>query len=249
MTSLFIQSIKKNIITFCTIPLLILIFSPAYAQFESNPCKCCDDYLKKLFRGKSLEVFYAPSGSASSSFLLPDGPAPKIIPATDAAPPDDAAYEAWTCRYSSSKITDNDPKTAWVEGADGQGIGEVLIIECLDLGKPVKIWAGYGKSAGIFTSNSRPKTIRIVIASGETRGATQNGMMYENLKVIAEKVVSLNDINGYQSLPLPVFKTETYFSIKLDGQMEYKYFLGIEILEVYPGSKYKDTCISEIVNK
>ena len=135
-------------------------------QMESFPCKNSNPELKNLFKGqiiKSLNVHecYGPGlGNLSSSFLMPSGPAPKIIEDTEGGPPNDDAYVNWTCTYTVGKITDNDPKTAWVEGVKGYGTGEVIIVPCLDLTKPVKIWAGYGKSEAVYSTNSRPKKVR-----------------------------------------------------------------------------------------
>jgi hypothetical protein len=225
-----------------------------HAQFESYPCKCCNTGLKDLFKGEVLKSIYIHGcegpglGDLSSSFLLPSGTPPKIIESND-GPPDDAAYVKWTCRYSVGNISDNDPKTAWVEGVEGQGIGEVLIVPCLDFKRPVRIWAGYGKSDEVFMSNSRPKTIRAVIIRSLHGEPVQEGTVYNSLSIIAEETVSLADKNGYQNLPVPEFNVESYLPADFDHKVEYQYFLGIEIKEVYPGSKYEDTCISEITNE
>jgi hypothetical protein len=225
-----------------------------YAQFESFPCKCCNPNLKDLFKGEVYKSLYIQGcdGSGhenlSSSFLMPSGTPPKIIEYAD-GPANDAAYVEWTCRYSVGRISDNDPKTAWVEGVQGQGIGEVLIVPCLDLKKPVKIWAGFGKSDAVFSSNSRPKKIRTVVIRTPHGDPTQYGAEYKDLTIIAEGTAFLIDKNGYQNLPVPKFNIELYLPKDFDQKVEYQYFLGIEILEVYPGSKYEDTCISEITNE
>jgi len=236
------------------IPLLFIAVVPAYTQQDSFPCLCSNSELKNLFKGETLNSLfvlncYGPGlGSMSSSFLLPGGSSPKVIPNEDGTPPDDSAYVEWTCRYSPGNIADYNPATAWVEGADGQGIGEVVIVPCLELEKPVKIWAGYGKSSTVFYANSRPKKIKVVVIRSEPVGASQYGTNYANLKVIASKEISLQDENAYQNLMIPDFKKD-FFNSSIYGDItEYRYFLGIEILAVYPGKKYKDTCISEVIN-
>lgn len=232
---------------------LMLISICSYGQMESFPCKNSNPELKALFKGeviKSLYVHdcYGPGlGNLSSSFLMPSGTPPKIIE-VEGEPPDDGAYVKWTCTYSAGNISDDDPKTAWVEGVKGAGIGEVLIVPCLDLSKAVKIWSGYGKSEATFTTNSRPKTIRTVIIRADPGEPSQYGTNLLNLKVIAEAQVNLTDKNAYQPLPLPAFKSESHFSAVLGRNIEYLYLLGIELLEVYQGTKYEDTCISEIGN-
>ena len=63
---------------------------------------------------------------------------------------------------------------------------------------------------------------------------------------MASKEVSLIDRNGFQPLGIPNFSKGTY---EFQGQQwEYNYWLVIEILEVYPGTKWTDTCISEVRN-
>ncbi len=234
---------------------LFFLFSwgSVMAQEESFPCKAANPELKKLFAGQKIaqlyvHACYGPGLQAmASSYLKASGMAPKIIEDPEGGIPDDTDYVNWTCKYSMGNIADNNPATAWVEGVNGYGIGEVLIVPCLDLNMPVKIWAGYGKSASSFSNNSRPKVVRLAIIQAEMDGATQYGTVYKNLHMVSQSIVVLKDINGYQNLPTPYFKPSTY----RDGenQLDYTYFLGLEIIEVYKGDKWDDTCISEIRNK
>lgn len=234
--------------------LLLAISIRLSAQMESFPCKSSNPELKTLFSGAVIKSFNIHDcygnglGNCSSSFLMPSGTAPKIIE-TEGEPPDDGAYVKWTCTYSAGNISDNDPKTAWVEGVKGYGVGEVIIVPCLDLNKPVKIWSGYGKSESVYTTNSRPRKIRTVIIRADPGSPSQYGKNYENLKVISEASVILSDKNGYQNLAIPEFTSDSFFSKTFNTYMKYEYLLGIEILEVYPGTKYDDTCISEINNE
>ena len=186
------------------------------------------------------------SGSLASSFLMPSGTPPKIeVPQDDA--PDYSPLEAFTCRYAPGLVTDGDTKTAWVEGSKDYGIGELLIVSCIDLKSPVQIWAGYGKSPAIFTQNSRPKKIKVLVVQSDAGDPTQYGSYYRNLKVINQAVAELKDLNGFQPLAVPAFTASSYKD-KDQNIREYNYFLGIVILDVYRGTKYSDTCISEIKN-
>ena len=235
--------------------LCLLAFINTFGQNESYPCNCCNTNLKKLFHGEVLDNLnvHACWGSGlhdlSSSYLKPEGTAPKIIEDPDGGVPDDGAYVTWTCKYSMGNVQDKNPKTAWVEGVDGPGIGEVIVVPCLDLSKPVKIWIGYGKSDAIYKANNRPSKVRAVIIKAEKFGAPQEGYTYENLSIISEMIVALEDKNDFQPLPIPSFKPESYFSSRFGEETDYMYFLGLEILDVYKGSKYDDTCISEIANQ
>jgi len=235
--------------------LSLLIIAPLniFAQEESFPCKEANPLLKELFNGQGLENLYihdcyGPGLQAlSSSYLKASGVAPKIIEDPDGGIPEDTDYVNWTCKYSMGNISDNNPSTAWVEGVKGYGIREVLIVPCLDLTKPVEIWGGYGKSTASFSTNSRPKTVRLIIIQAQMEGATQYGSIYKNLHMVSQSIAELEDINDYQSLKIPYYKPASY--LKIGDQQRYNYFLGIEIMDVYKGSKWDDTCISEIRNK
>ena len=183
------------------------------------------------------------------------------------------------CQYAPLKVIDGNPKTAWVEGVEGQGVGAELIPpQSLNTNKPVKIWAGYGKSRKLFRRNSRPKHIEVAIIRskivyGDPHDATECYETYSSLKIVAKHKITLKDVNAYQNLPLPKFKTETYSDFSdgyymMEGEerqfyeeslkkgkplyekstQSYDYFLKIKILSVYPGTKYSDPAISEIVN-
>lgn len=92
--------------------------------------------------------------------------------------------------------------------------------------------------------------------------------------VAASHEVDLRDFNGYQGLPVPEFRREHYLEypmewLLMDGTermihqekvdageavpfelepTEYTYLLRLTLLEVYPGSRYADTVITEIGN-
>jgi hypothetical protein len=224
----------------------------SYSQYGENfSCKCCNSSLKVLLDGKSVDKIYVHScnGTGSSdlatSFLMPSGTPPKIDTSDGAA--DYSPLEAWTCRYAPGLVTDGDTKTAWVEGAKDYGVGELIIVACLDLKKPLQIWAGYGKSPAIFTQNSRPKKIKTMIIRADNPNASQYGTWYEHLQVIKQTEIELKDLNGFQTLSIPSFEISKYVD-KNQNNTEYNYFLGIVILDVYKGTKYSDTCISEIKN-
>ena len=103
---------------------------------------------------------------------------------------------------------------------------------------------------------------------------SQTSHGYSDLTVVATHTVELKDINDYQPLELPDFSvckykdfpeeyyymdgTDLYFYEKnlKEGKREpykkkfwdYAYFLKLKTLDIYKGTKYDDTCISEIKN-
>jgi hypothetical protein len=239
----------KSILTM----VLVVTFVTGYSQEGENfSCKCCNSSLKVLLEGKSVDKLYVHGcsgtgmGNMATSFLMPSGTPPKIVEVEGEAP-DYSPLENFTCRYSPGLVTDGDVKTAWVEGVDDYGIGELIIVSCIDLKKPLQIWAGYGKSPEIFAQNSKPKKIKTLIIRGDNPGYTQYGTWYYNLQVIKQMDVELKDFNGFQPLTIPSFEITTYVDLN-ENKTEYNYFLGIVIMDVFKGTKWSDTCISEIKN-
>lgn len=226
-----------------------------FPQEESFPCLEANPELSELFKGKVLEHLYIHDcfgvgmGELATSFLKPSGTSPKIIQdPRGEEPPEDTDYVNWTCQYSPGQIADGNIATAWVEGINGYGIGEVVIIPCLDLKKEIEIWNGYGKSLKLYKYNSRASKIKVSVIRAKMDGVTQYGTMYKDVKVISSNIVNLKDVNFYQIIKIPNYKVETYFYEAFDKEIEYAYFLGVEILDVYKGVKWDDTCISEIRN-
>lgn len=227
--------------------------SVVWAQFDTFPCEKANTLLKQLTSGKTIKQLYVHDcsgtgmGNMSSSFLSASGKAPAKV--TDPEDPNWSKYEEWTCKYSAGNISDKNKKTAWVEGVDGSGIGELVLVACLDFNKPIRIWNGYGKSANLFKANARVKQARLYIIRAEIHDVTQYGTIHSNLKAIATNEVTLLDKNGYQKLFVPSFTANTYFNELMQQETDYTYFLAIEIRSVYKGSKYSDTCISEVNNE
>ncbi len=223
------------------------------AQEESFPCSDHNPYLKQFFSSGHLDNLYVHScfgeglGGMCSSFLMPSGDPPEIIEDPD-GPPDDGAYVAWTCRYSPGNLQDGNIATAWVEGEPGQGIGEIVIVPCLNLDEPVEIFAGYGKSEKLFSDNSRPRRIRLAVIEAKMEGHTQYGILYNDLNIITDTIAELKDLPEFQRVEIPDFDKRKYVWDGNNTEMECAYFLGIEIRDVYAGSRWDDCCISEIRN-
>ena len=118
--------------------------------------------------------------------------------------------------YGPRNLTDGNDKTAWVEGSDGQGLGEFVVLE-FDSARAVRglaIRNGYDKSPDIFTKNSRVKDMELRFSSGDSIEAT------------------LKDEPGTQYVTL--------------SQPIRAKWIELVIRSVYPGSKYSDTAINEL---
>jgi hypothetical protein len=129
-------------------------------------------------------------------------------------------------RYDAGRAHDRDLNTAWVEGGEGDGVGEFLEYT-IDTSKHqgdsllkvtgLRIYNGYRKSKELWQDNSRVKRLK----------------MYVNGKPYA--IISLKDAYNCQTVELG--------TVELKPE---KTMLKFEIMEVYKGRKYSDTAITEI---
>lgn len=178
----------------------------------------------------------------SSSFLQASGKKPTPNEGVDMNDPDDAEMQMiaefdWSCMYSAERVKDGNPKTAWVEGVAGHGEGEVVIAR-VDISKPIEIYNGYGKSQRLFETNSRIAKAKIHFLSSSELMIGQGGNTYSKLRIVKTAETLLEDTNGYQTLKVTSPPTQ-------EGQTT---FIALEVVTVYPGSKYSDTAVSEIRN-
>lgn len=159
--------------------------------------------------------------------------------------------------HSWESIKDNNLSTAWVEGKDGDGIGEWAIIpikgpyQYLDyedgiLNKKLevllKINNGFCKNESTYSNNNRVKKAKItiyevpLIAYEDFRGT----QALEEPCIMYETEITLEDIITQQKF---LFNC----SPKAKYESGYLYlYVQLTILDVYPGKKYQDTCISEM---
>lgn len=125
--------------------------------------------------------------------------------------------------YKVQNVHDFNLNTVWVEGAEGYGIGETIemIVEGNQIGLAIthiEIINGYVKSNKMWEENTRVKTLML----------KKDGQPY--------KVLLLEDSKDVQSFEIGY--------IGIGGKEDI--VLDFEIMDVYPGSKYKDTAITEL---
>lgn len=133
-------------------------------------------------------------------------------------------------KYDGQNAHDLSYKTAWVEGDDGDGIGEYLLYH-FSAASPritkIIVVNGYVKSSSAWKNNSRVKKLK----------------MYIDDKALA--ILYLSDTRGEQSFdfePIGLSDRENWEKVKGLPPWTMKF----EILEIYPGAKYKDVAITEI---
>jgi hypothetical protein len=119
--------------------------------------------------------------------------------------------------YAPGKLMDGDVRTAWVEGAAGDGIGEWVKVS---YDSPMKISSiyfanGYGKTAKSYSENSRIRDAEISTEAGSF------------------------------SRTLPDAKEEMKIQLPPGMAGKKTRWVKITIKSVYPGTKYKDTAFAE----
>lgn len=128
--------------------------------------------------------------------------------------------------YGGDKLIDGNISTPWVEGVDGNGEGQTIV---LHLAAPeqvygILVYGGYLESEYLYEINGKPTNIRVDFGNG----------------AVVEQELS----NGFQlqegsiTLQWPD-RVQLPHSVVTDT-------ITITILEAEAGSKYQDTCISEV---
>lgn len=122
--------------------------------------------------------------------------------------------------YGPFAAIDGAYETAWVEGAEGPGLDEWIELSFpgpFEL-RAVALDVGFDKSADLFAKNNRVKRVTLVFDSGE------------------RTTVDLEDTRGLQHVAL----------VRAPGPNVETTSVRVIIDQVYPGTKYDDTCLAEI---
>ena len=155
--------------------------------------------------------------------------------------------------YAPWKANDNNKNTAWVEGVKGDGIGEKIYINIIGRGiddfKPLtinfNIINGYAATEELFKANNRIKKAKLTIyeAKFDLCGGYYS-KRYSDLIVNNYKIIDFPDTTNPQTIQM---KIPTMESIKKKDIVAIAtlFIAELEILEVYKGTKFSDTCISE----
>lgn len=124
--------------------------------------------------------------------------------------------------FHPSYVLDDDPRTAWVEGAAGDGLGEKLTIPLTRLAsaRAVKlvIFNGFQFSQKLLVANAAPKVLRVVASLGKVE-------------------------TGAASLTLERKLGPQSFEVPLRGGLS---TLTFTLESVHPGTVYRDTCLSDV---
>lgn len=124
--------------------------------------------------------------------------------------------------YHPSYVLDDDPKTAWVEGADGDGAGQWLTLPLSKLkdASSVKlvIANGYQKSKNLLEANAAPKKVTVIVLGPTGESGRVSAVLERKM--------------GTQEIVVPV-----------QGGVE---SVKLVVDDVHPGRVYQDLCISDV---
>jgi hypothetical protein len=140
-------------------------------------------------------------------------------------------------RYAPDKAFDDDLSTSWVEGVEGDGIGQKLAFIIEEDTKWISIVPGYGVEK-YHKTNNRLKKATLTLYKYVVHVAQIDSKTYYE-KLTSEEL-DFEDALTYQKLPLAIP------SLPDDPRGATKIYGVLEIGEVYPGTKWDDTCIAEI---
>lgn len=135
-----------------------------------------------------------------------------------------------TANYEPKNIHDLNFATAWVEGVAGHGIGESITYHFPPQNPRITqiiVVNGYVKSDKTWKENSRVKKLKLYIDDKPVAFLMLQDV--KNEQSFTVDPIGYSDRTDYEQL-----LKKPWFTIKF------------EILEVYPGSKYQDTAITEI---
>ena len=144
--------------------------------------------------------------------------------------------------YGMHNLFDDDPTTAWAEGekTDGNGVSLHVLLPKNTLG--IYIINGYAKSETLFKANNRIKELQLSLSKALPPPAgmvTETGAQYQitPLKDLAFSVV-LKDSMEKQHINF----SQTWNKLISEERM----LLTLTISSIYKGTKYNDTCLSEL---
>ena len=165
-------------------------------------------------------------------------------------------------RYGGHNLFDQNPATCWAEGAGGPGLGEYVFVEVRPGERNIHMMNGYHKSQALFEKNNRAKdlVLSMYVALFRPDQTTELFEGYDISRYGAAKRVSLPDSMQPQVIPFPWdwndierfmdkaydAKAKTRDLAFVPQDVQKKYLLRLEIVDVYRGTKYNDTCISEV---
>jgi hypothetical protein len=167
--------------------------------------------------------------------------------------------------YGMELLFDGDSYTGWAEGLPGAGEG-VVLWAALDPGSDtLLVRNGFSRSRALFYKNNRVRSMELSLYRGfQPAGmVTEIGPLFIILPLTSSISITLEDSMELQDIALPFerdllsgqppsdeelrFFTEYTRRNNLSRESEAEnLILRMEITDVYPGSTWNDTCLTEL---
>jgi len=169
-------------------------------------------------------------------------------------------------RYAPEKLLDGRPDTSWAVGNGGPGT--VLYLGLPRGAKELRVLNGYATSKDLFAKNNRVRRLKIELCAARSfpGRVTESGWLFDIDRLGFARTLSLADSASPQALELGIdwdraeelmraaewrfqenkgelsdFEIEAYAK-----GLVMEYVLRLEVVDVYPGTKWNDTCLSEL---
>lgn len=185
-----------------------------------------------LAQSEDLEISYSNEVKKLSDYILEHRVNKKYIKSITAS-------SQLKGNYTVNNLLDLDYNTAWVEGKNDDGIGEKIVIELDDYPlAAICLVNGYTKSNGTYTTNNKIKKLKIERELVDHQDPTKTKI---ETSLIGLQDLNFNEISN-DNLSEMMSVVEDY------GEGFYRVRkITLTILEVHKGSKYPDTCVSEVL--
>ncbi|AFG37330.1 NADase-type glycan-binding domain-containing protein [Spirochaeta africana] len=165
--------------------------------------------------------------------------------------------------YGMHTLFDGDTWTGWSEGSDGSGIGERLWLRIDPGSDTVAVINGFARSERLFLANNRVQGLRVRLWGGWLPDGmvTEYGPVYLMAPVSDSYALDLQDSRELQMIALPFdysaaelardqLRLHVHGYAERQGlperMVEEVYLIEFEIVSVFPGNRWDDTCLSEL---
>ncbi len=165
--------------------------------------------------------------------------------------------------YGGHTLFDAKRYTGWSEGARGYGIGESIWLRIPHGTDTLAVINGFARTQSLFYRNSRVQTANVSLHHGffPEGMVTEVGPLYFVEPLDERLVLRFQDHFDLQEFSLPfrweeVPVIESYWRQVYTGlagsrglpprMADHAFFLRLEIQEVYRGSSWDDTCLTEL---
>jgi len=183
-----------------------------------------------LRKAKDLKIVYDDSARLMSNFVIEERLPARLIKqvkGTSALKDPDTPG-----KHDPRNVVDNDLDTAWCEGVKDDGIGQSITFELKDaIISGIGIINGYTKNGMVYQSNNRIKKIKVIAVQ-------KNGVKREEIVDLPKR--EFDKLNRKAVAPFIDWVAD------YGDPYETTRSITLVIQDIYPGSKYHDTCISEV---